>query len=276
MTGSGERAASASHIGGRDEQQDAVACFASGDGRSHLLVVADGMGGHQGGALAAGIVIGVAEQLWGNRDKAPDNPHTFLETLCQQAHETIRQKGSELGLTPLSTVAALLTTPNRAWWVHVGDSRVYGFRDGTLVLRTEDHTVVRKLVRTGQLGEAEHQGHPEQHKLLRGLGGDDTLRTSHGQMAMTPNTGFVICSDGFWNVMASEELAEMLNSKEAMATCMRSAAVAAERGGVEGDNVTVAILLPDGTTGNPPLTKYWPLYGAAAVALLLLLTQALR
>lgn len=269
------RSAWASHIGGRPVQQDNAACFASHDGRSHLLVLADGMGGHQGGEIASEAVVATAVNLWQLQGGSVHDPHTFLETLCQQAHEEILQRGRQLGLRPLSTIAAVFATPARAWWVHVGDSRVYGFCDGKPVSRTEDHTLVHNLVRTGALLETERDNHPDQHKLLRGLGGDVALRTSHGQMRMTPATGFVLCSDGFWTAVDVEEMSGLINTDNAQAACVHWAARAAERGGSSGDNVTVGVMLPSRSAPARSFERYWPIYAACAVALAIVLARAL-
>lgn len=290
------RAACASHIGGREEQQDMAASFSSHDGECHLLVVADGMGGRSGGRLAAETVVDVAAELWANCQGHPDDPHAFLETLCQQAHAGIRQRGQTLGLEPMSTIAALFATSTRAWWVHAGDSRVYAFRGNTRVLRTEDHTMVRKLVATGRLNEAEAGAHPERHLLLRGLGSADGPQPTHGQMSLSADTGFVLCSDGFWNVVRDDELPALLSARDAHVQCTEWAAIAAERGGPDGDNVTVAVLLPAmpgrparcspqqhpavGTAAHPvfgqALGRYWPLFAAVVIALLLLFVHTLK
>lgn len=267
------RAACASHIGGRSEQQDRAVCLTSRDGSSHLLVVADGMGGHQGGELAARTVIDVAERMWHDLQGAPRQPAGFLEALCQQAHTEIRRRGQAQGLDPYSTLAALLVTPGRAWWVHVGDSRVYLFRDGRLVCRTEDHTLVQHLIRIGDLLESEVADHPERNKLLRGLGGDEPPRATHGRMGIAADTAFVLCTDGFWASVATDEMARLLQADDAAAGCAQWAALAAARGGAEGDNVTVAVLQPERATAGLRLRQLWPLFGALGVALVVALTQ---
>lgn len=268
------RAACARHIGGRSEQQDNAACFVSRDGRVHLLVAADGMGGHRGGELASRVVIEIADRLWQGLRDLPDAPAEMLETLCQQAHAEIRRRGKEQGLDPHSTLAAVLVTPERAWWVHVGDTRVHAFRGGRLVWRTDDHTVVQQLIRSGRLSEPEGIDHPERNKLLRGLGGDEPVRGTHGQLQMTSDTGFVLCTDGFWSSVGVDEMARLLDDDDPVAACERGVKLAAERGGAEGDNVTVAVLRPSG--GALGYRHLWPLFGAFGVAALILLVQFFR
>lgn len=266
MGRSARRAACASHIGGRSEQQDRTVCLASPDGGYYLLVVADGMGGHQGGELAASAVIEVAAELWRAHREAPAAPTAFLEALCQQAHARILSRGLAQGIAPHSTIAALLVTPQRAWWAHVGDSRIYVFRHRALLFRTEDHTLMQQLIRSGQLLEAESLVHPDRHKLLRGLGGDEPVRPTHGQMAIDADTGFLLCTDGFWASVHADEMPALLRPGDAAEACAQWAATAAARGGAEGDNVSVAVLTPAPPAGFDH-RRLWPLYGALAVAL---------
>lgn len=273
MFGAKRQMAFASHIGGRAEQQDGVACFASRDGKRALLVVADGMGGHQGGALASRTVIEVAEGLWNGGLFAPENPRAFLETLCLRADDEIRVRGAAKGLSPHSTVAALLVTRDRAYWAHVGDSRVYGFCGTRLIFRTEDHSAVRKLVLAGKISESEAETHPEQHLLLRGLGGDMPTRPTFGQVQMAGNMGFVLCTDGFWATIRTDEMAALLTADDLSSACEYWVALAAERAGADSDNVTVAALRAPGSSLHRML---WPLYVAGAVALFLLLLSLFR
>ncbi|THF61176.1 PP2C family protein-serine/threonine phosphatase [Pseudothauera rhizosphaerae] len=275
MRGS-KRAGYAAHIGGRPVQQDRAACFVSADGTVHLLVVADGMGGRQGGDLAAQVVIDTAARLWGGRADPPADPGAFLETLCQEAHAEIRRGAQDGGEAGGSTVAALLATPERAWWVHVGDSRVYGFRDGLPVCRTEDHTVVQQLVRCGRIDADAVAAHPEQNKLLRGLGADETVQTTHGQMQVSAGTGFVLCTDGFWERVSGAEMAGLLREADAAAACTRWVEIAAGRGGADGDNATVAVLQPAGEPLRMAHRQLWPLYAAVFAALAMGLFHAFR
>lgn len=270
------RTGQAAHIGGRAEQQDQAACFASADGRRYFLVVADGMGGRTGGELAARTVIEVAERLWRASGQSPEDPPAFLEAICQQSHAAILQHAADCGEIAGATVVALLATPERAWWVHVGDSRLYAFREGKVVFRTEDHTLVQQLVRSGQIDEAAAGDHPEQHKLLRGLGGDDAPQTTHGQMRTCMETGFVLCTDGFWAKVTADEMSGLLAVEAPGDACAKWVETAVVRAGAEADNATVAVLQPAGGANSLAYRQLWPLYAAAAVALAAFLFHAMR
>jgi PPM family protein phosphatase len=273
------RTASATDIGARAEQQDSVGHHSTPDGRCHLLVVADGMGGCEGGELASRTVVDVAARLWETcYEGGPDNPPAFLEALCHLAHDEIRSIGQARGISPYTTIVALLATSERAWWVHVGDSRVYGFRDSSPVWRTEDHTLVQNLIRTGRINESERLRHPDRNKLLRGLGGSDPVRTTHGQMQMTPQTGFVLCTDGFWAFVKPDEMPALLWADNPAQACREWVARAVERGGADADNATVAVLQPEArlVSARVDHRQLWPLYGALGVAVAILLLQTFR
>lgn len=270
------RTGQGSHIGSRAEQQDCAACFVSADARCHLLVVADGMGGRSGGARAARAVIQSAEAHWQGAGRLPDNPPAFLQSLCQHAHAAIGQFAEDSGEPAGTTVVALLCGPERAWWVHAGDSRLYAFRAGRPVFRTDDHTIVQQRVRRGQLDETAAALHPDQHKLLRGLGGRDPLQLTHGQMRVDADTGFVLCTDGFWAHVSSDEMAGLLAAADPDQACAQWAAVAAERAGAGADNATVAVLQPAGSPSHGFWRPLWPLIAAVALALAAFVWLAIR
>ncbi|MEQ8695241.1 MAG: protein phosphatase 2C domain-containing protein, partial [Bauldia litoralis] len=159
------------HPGGRDEQQDAVAVLERPDGGECLVVLADGMGGHAGGSLASRTVVETAERVWAD-DGAPGDPRGLLAHICQSAHEAINQAGEDQNLSPRSTCVLLHLRGGMAHWAHVGDSRLYRFRDGAQLGRTRDHSVVQMLLDMGKISEEEMGTHPDQNRLTQSLGGD--------------------------------------------------------------------------------------------------------
>ena len=238
------QAVSAERIGGRNEQQDSVGFFPSRDGAACLLVVADGMGGHRGGSLASQTLLEIAERNWESCGGAPEDPKHFLEDLCQQAHSQINLRGREQDLEPHSTVVALIVRDAEAFWVHVGDSRLYHFRDQDLLGRTKDHSMVQVLVEAGEVTEEEMATHPDQNKLLRSIGGEDPPKTTHGNAALRPEDRFLLCSDGFWETITADEMAGALVERRLDESLAHLADLAAERGGVKGDNIAVTAVRP--------------------------------
>ncbi|WP_018863246.1 PP2C family serine/threonine-protein phosphatase [Thioalkalivibrio sp. ARh3] len=232
--------ATATEIGGRREQQDAVGVWTCPDTRCALMVVADGMGGHAGGAQAAHTAIATAERLWNECGGRPEGPAALLERLFRETHAALHKPGAAPGDQPGTTLVALYAGPQRAWWAHCGDSRLYHFEGERLITRTRDHTRVQALVDAGKIREEDMATHPEQNQLLQALGVVDPIRVDHGEAPLTPDSRFLLCSDGYWEQLGPEESARWLNQSDLQAACMRAAARAAQRGGTHGDNVAIA------------------------------------
>src|ERR1700712_5451618 len=144
-------AVTAQHIGDRAEQQDRVGIFTSRRlPDSALFVVADGMGGKTGGAMAAQQVMSTAKNLFAEYSLG-DSIESLLTEIVREAHLVIKLSALSTEKEPHSTLAALVVQPHRADWAHVGDSRIYRFNDGRLLGRTTDHSYVEQLVTEGKL-----------------------------------------------------------------------------------------------------------------------------
>jgi serine/threonine protein phosphatase PrpC len=260
--------AKADAVGGREEQQDRVEVLAGRGGR-HLLVVADGLGGHKGGALAAQAVIDTARALWPAQLKAPKPPAEFLGALCAEAHRRINALAPDRDETPHSTCVLLHLDDREAHWAHVGDSRLYHFRDHALVERSHDHSVVQMLVDLGRIAEADMAAHPDQNRLTQSLGGSKAPEPSLGSAPVTRGDAYVLCSDGLWESVDTDEMAVALASGALGVAARRLIARAAERGGPTGDNVSVAVArgARRGRPGNRALG--WAVALTVAAALLL-------
>jgi PPM family protein phosphatase len=232
--------------GPRDEQQDTGVCLSAPEQGTALLVVCDGVGGQGGGRIASQKVKELARKLWEERQRITLDPAGELAAFCQTAHHRINEEGVKHGLSPRTTIAALYLTPTQAHWVHSGDTRLYRFRAGQLLERTEDHSVLQILVKQGMVAEKEMGTHPDQGILLQSLGGEEYEPPTHGAADLLPEDGFLLCTDGFWERTELEEMAELLTCTRARAPLLLEHAVARAviRNGPKGDNVTVAVALP--------------------------------
>ena len=226
--------------GGRATQQDACICLHDAASDARLLVLADGMGGDGAGELASAGVIDVTRRLWQQGLWREQPGPLFLETLCQSAHAELRRRGEGLvGAEPHSTVVALLVRGRRACWAHVGDSRLYRFQGGRCLGRTEDHSVAQLKVARGELA-AEAMGEDvDQHMLLRGLGGPQPPQVEHGLATLRPGQAFVLCSDGVWERLSTEELGRFARRGNLRGAMQEALSRAVERGGADGDNVSL-------------------------------------
>jgi serine/threonine protein phosphatase PrpC len=230
----------ASDIGGRKEQQDCLDRLSLNGSDAHLLIVADGMGGHRDGALAARTVVETAKQRL-NGDK-PADPRAFLKTLCLESHHAINELGDNEERSPGSTCILLYVNGPEAYWAHVGDSRLYHFRNGELLNRTQDHSVAQLMVKQGRLKETDVAGNALQNQLYMRLGGDKTPQPEFGASEIEANDIFMLCSDGFWAYIPPEEAVSILeNLSPDEDGAAHLVALARERGGSSGDNISLAL-----------------------------------
>lgn len=232
--------------GPRSEQQDSGICLFDEAKGTALLVVGDGVGGRSGGRIASQKVAELASNLWQERKGQLAKPAEELATLCQVAHEHINGEGAKLGISPRTTIVALYLSPSHAYWVHSGDSRLYHFKAGRFIERTEDHSLLELMVQQGAVKEEDMGRHPDQNTLLQSLGGDEFSPPSTGMSEVSADDGFLVCTDGFWERTTPEEMVELVFSDRASAGDLLNKAVerAVERNGPKGDNVTVAVAMP--------------------------------
>lgn len=240
----------ATDIGGRAEQQDRAAVFAvPRRPDAHLVVLADGMGGHAHGDRAAQAVLDTAEQVLADTDSS--NPHAFLDQLCRRANHAIQRLARAAVANPASTGVFLFLAGDEAYWAHVGDSRLYHFAAGVQLSRTRDHTVGELMKDAGD----PPPGEPKAADLLYTcLGGQNALQPEFGASATADEDWFMLCSDGFWHQIEGAEAAETLlaagHADEVAAELVRTAT---GRGGAACDNVSLVLV----TRRVTPLARAW-------------------
>jgi len=218
----------------------------------HLLVVADGMGGHAGGDVASSLAIGELAPL-------DDESHGVdaLDHLSEAVHAAHRELLDRVDEEPAlagmgTTVTALLRTGNRLALAHIGDSRAYLLRDGALVQITKDHTFVQTLVDEGRLTPAEAEHHPQRSVLMRVLSDvvDDVEPDLSIRQARIGDR-YLLCSDGLSGVVSTETLRDTLAEPADPTTTCKTLVQLALRAGAP-DNVTciVADIVEDVATGD--------------------------
>ena len=232
-------------IGAREENQDRMATAV--DGSAALIAVFDGMGGHSDGAAAAEL----ARQVTLSRVAALPHPLLdplgFLHITLGAAHAGMVAMGAQLPLEhrPRATGAVCVVQDSTAWWVHVGDSRIYHLRDGAVLSRTRDHSHVELLVQEGLISAQQAQSHPMRNFVESCLGGDGMLPEMlvGRSMRVLPGDTMLICSDGFWSNLLDEDIAASIYSGVPLATALQAISeFAVRRAGPSADNATVAAL----------------------------------
>ena len=243
------------HKGDRDYQQDQVLLLAHARFNGCVLaILADGMGGRSGGRKASDQVMMTARQLFDRYAPDSDDPISMLANMVQEAHIVIRLTAITAEQEPHSTIAAFLINPRGdCHWVHAGDSRIYHFREGLLVKRTNDHSYVQALVDRGEITEAEANNHPHSNILVGCLGTEsDPPLTTHLIPQLQPGDVLLACSDGVWHYFSPSELAsvvESLSPREATEFLIDKARMRA-RGG--GDNLSLVIVKVEALADEPP------------------------
>ncbi len=231
------------HIGDRAEQQDRVGIFTSRRlPDSALFILADGMGGKTGGAMAAQQVMSTAKNLFAEYSIG-ESIQSLLTEIVNEAHLVIRLSALSTEKEPHSTLAALVVQPHRADWAHVGDSRIYRFNGGNLVGRTTDHSYVEQLVSEGKLDRKGANSHRLSNLLTHALGTNKQPSINFGCVeTLSSGDTFFLCSDGLWHYFTDNELAMLLETYPPRKASERLIHIARERADGGGDNCTLAIV----------------------------------
>jgi serine/threonine protein phosphatase PrpC len=203
-----------SRQGPRPYNQDRLAYSYSKD--AILLVVADGMGGHRHGEVAAQLAVKMltdAFQLEATTEL--EDPAEFLTRQIGHIHTAIENHATthELLETPRTTLVAAILQNDCFYCAHVGDSRLYHFRGGKLLHKTEDHSIVQLLHKRGLLDKKGMATHPDRSKIYNCLGGDKPPKIDVMQSRDLRNADTILlCTDGLWSVIDDKEIGTLLNA----------------------------------------------------------------
>ena len=189
-----------SRSGARPSNEDACG-FLSHDGLC-FCVVADGAGGHHGGATASKIVV--SRVLTWLRDNASCEPEALRYAILAANHAVVVEQRRDARLADMrSTVIVLAVDTQRrlAVWGHMGDSRLYAFRSGTLLQRTSDHSLAQQLIDTGYVSAEEMRGSFQRARLYAALGDSDPPPPTviEEPFGVSEGDAFLLCTDGWWD-----------------------------------------------------------------------------
>ena len=208
-----------------------------------LAVVADGMGGHTGGALAAQQVLHTASNNLERFSARSESPQSLLEASLNEAHLLIKVSRFMNEKDPHSTAVMLIVQPGQASWAHCGDSRLYRFRGDQPVFRTTDHSYVEHLVAKGTITPEQALVHPNRNILMTSLGGNEAPLIAFGEARdLLAGDSFLLCSDGLWAYFDDAELAGVIAASSARQACELLISRARARGVGDGDNISLVIV----------------------------------
>lgn len=247
-----------SRKGSRKVNQDRIAYTFSRD--TLLLVVADGMGGHAGGEIAAQIAVRLfIERFQQEAKPILKNPLKFMQDTMLRAHAALGSYANQFSMleTPRTTCVCCIVQAGHAYWGHVGDSRLYLFRQGGLIGATKDHSKVQYLVDQGIIGADEVVAHPDRNKIFSCLGGlvDPVIDLSRRTPLRNGDVIFM-CTDGLWSVFDQREVATWLTSTPILTTAPKMMREGEKRGGADGDNLSAIVVRwgPETLTDEPSTT----------------------
>ncbi len=201
--------AKVSALGDRQDNQDRAAVVVSED--AALMLVFDGMGGHSDGAAAAETGLKVVQDLFMNAQQPIFDPQGFLYMALSKAHDEVATLGADLDVDfrPRATCAVCLVQEGYAFWAHIGDSRIYQFRNQKMLTRSRDHSHVEVLIQEGAISEEEAQDHPMRNFVECCIGGDAPVPDMSIASGKKLKEGDVLlaCSDGLWSGLSDEDMA---------------------------------------------------------------------
>ncbi len=225
-----------SRKGGRENNEDRMGyCYTRESG---LFVVADGMGGHPAGEVAAQLALQTISALY-QKEARPliENTGDFLSVALLAAHHQIIRYASDKGMldTPRTTVVAAILQGTGASWVHCGDSRLYLVRDGELLMRTRDHSYLEQ-----QNAGVINVSHTNRNILFTCLGSPaKPMWDIAGPVTLQEGDKLLLCSDGLWGSLSDAEIVAHLDNKTVSEAVPEMVEHALRVGGAQSDNVTV-------------------------------------
>ncbi len=197
-----------SNVGDRENNEDNVGMYQNG--QEYCFVLADGLGGHGKGEEASRLAVETSVKVFAGAGAG----RSEMDQSFAQAQQAILdgQKADYHAQDMKTTLVLLHVGERQIRWGHIGDSRLYYFKNGKLVQRTLDHSVPQMLVAAGQIKEKQIRNHPDRNRLLRVLGTEwDTPKYQIGEpIERMGSQAFLLCTDGFWELIDEKKMQHCL------------------------------------------------------------------
>ncbi|RLK64043.1 Stp1/IreP family PP2C-type Ser/Thr phosphatase [Atopobacter sp. AH10] len=207
-----------------------------------LLIVCDGVGGHQAGEVASQMVRNhIGERFEDSQFDSLDDLKLFLVEIVEEANLMVYQYGQDqenlFGMGTTLVLAAVMG--QKVLVMNVGDSRAYLYRDHVLSQITEDHSLMNELLKTGEVTRQEAEHHPQKNYITRSIGLQSDVEIDSLIVDAELDDLYLLCSDGLSNMLSSKELAEAIESTDRSKLAAHLVDLANEAGG--SDNITTVI-----------------------------------
>lgn len=206
---------SASHTGKvRKNNEDKLQISYLKDGL--LAILCDGLGGNNAGEVAAEMCVNTLEEYFSNSGET--DPLIKITNAILKANDVIYKKGQESNklLNMSTTVEVVFIQNNTAFWGHVGDSRIYSFKDKKLKQVTKDHSLVQKLLDEGQLSVAQAEDFPNKNVIVKAVGSHKEILPDVSKVRFQGNgrQKIFLCSDGVHGVLSNNEIEDILSNND--------------------------------------------------------------
>jgi len=203
----------------------------------YIFAVADGLGGHRGGAIASRMAIkAVKEEFHAWHGGAADSVVSRAMQKANQKIFCVAQTDPELFQKMQTTLTIAILENDSLVIGHVGDCRLYRMRDGQLDVLTRDHTMASDMLQLHLISAKQAAGHPGRHQLTRSVGGDPFMKSDSTRQQVRPGDTYLLCSDGLWSELTEEEIRSALQEHDTSQECEKLVRLALSRGAP--DNIT--------------------------------------
>lgn len=203
--------AAVSEIGEKEKNEDAVRVFVNRMAMTYGFVLADGLGGHGNGDIASNFVCDCVGAAMSNSDQFGAE---YMAQCFDTAQRLLMQEKEAKGLVSIKTTMVMLSiTGHLATWGHIGDSRLYHFRNGKQLSCTPDHSLPQLLLLQKKIKEKDIRHHPDRSRLLRAMGSEwdePEYEIDMPKMRVQKGDDFLLCSDGFWEWIDEKTMIKLL------------------------------------------------------------------
>jgi serine/threonine protein phosphatase PrpC len=210
--------------------------------KGRLSVIADGMGGHEGGQEASRLAVETVREVY-DQDFHDDPQSALLQSFAAAHTRILNYAEHHPGFEGMGTTCtAFVIRDQQLYFAHVGDSRLYLVRGAKILRLTRDHSYVGRLVESGLVRAEDAERHPQRHILTAALGAGRELAIDSPEqpMALQDGDDLLLCTDGLWSVVAENELLTAVSKNSPAECCAVLVSLARKRGGP--DNITLQVL----------------------------------
>lgn len=213
-----------------------------------IYLVADGMGGHQSGEVASSLAAQGASQylinhvfedyLYGRQSFSDADLQNLVKESVEEAQTLITRRVPGGG----TTLTMVMVVGDRLFSAHVGDSRLYFLgTNGKMILKTKDHSLVKRLVDLGEITEYEASIHPQRNVLYRALGQEESFEADTEKFSLKKGERLLICSDGLWGVIPDKKMLKIIGRSSDLDVIACNLVQAANESGGP-DNISVVLI----------------------------------